>query len=265
MLKNLRVCAMFFCMIFCIAGQSFATGDGQAPKVEPRADQILKQMSDYLKNLKQFTVTAQTSYESILDDGEKITYLNQAEIVIKRPNRLYIHRTGMIRDQEYFYDGKTFTVYGRNKNLYASAQVPPTLDQMLEYATDVLNLPAPGNDLFYSDVYEGLMSDVISGIYVGKNKIDGVLCHHLAYRGSEVDWQIWIQDGEEPLPRLYIITSKWITGAPEYSMAIRKWDVGKEIPDKRFHFVPPKGATKIRFLTAQEVESVKRKIKEGPK
>jgi hypothetical protein len=136
---------------------------------------------------------------------------------------------------------------------------------MLDYVTDNLNLPAPGSDLFYSEVYDGLSSDITSGIYIGKNIVNGVLCHHLAYRGKEVDWQLWVEAGDKPVPRKYVITSKWLTGGPEYSMTIYKWDTSSQIPENRFDFTPPEGASKIRFLTQEDVKAAKRKIKEYKK
>jgi len=31
--------------------------------------------------------------------------------------------------------------------------------------------------------------------------VEGVRCDNLAFRAPNVDWQIWIQEGPEPLPR----------------------------------------------------------------
>ena len=235
---------------------------GEAPKVDQKALEVLKAMSNYLASLEGFVVRAQTEYESLLDNGQKVTYLNQVEIALKRPNRLYVHRIGMVRDQEIFYDGKTLTLFGKNRNLYATATVPSTLDEMLDYATQVLHLSAPGSDLLYSDVFSGLMDGVESGFYVGDNLVNGVKCHHIAFRNSEVDWQIWIEEGKHPIPRKYVITSKWVTGAPEYSIAILSWDNNETIPDSKFRFRPPSTASRIPFLTQEQIERLKKQAKE---
>jgi len=255
-----KIAVVILWALLSIAVPLLANAADSKAEVDPKADQVLRQMCDYLKAQKHIIARAETSYESILDSGQKLTYMNQVMIYLKRPDRLYIHRTGMIRNQDIFYNGKTLTLYSRNKNVYASTEVPPTIDEMLDYATDVLNLPAPGSDLFYSDVYEGLTSDVYSGTYVGKNRINGVLCHHIAFRAGDVDWQLWIEAGDEPIPRKYIITSKWITGAPEYSMTIREWDTKTIIPESRFQFNPPKGANRIMFLTPEEINAARAKI-----
>ena len=53
--------------------------------------------------------------------------------------------------------------------------------------------------------------------------VDGVECDHLAFRNLETDWQIWIERGERPLPRKYVITSKTVATAPQYTLRLRDW------------------------------------------
>ena len=107
---------------------------------------------------------------------------------------------------------------------------------------------APAGDLIYSNAYEALTEDVVSGSYVSLSIVDGIRCHHLAFRGNEVDWQIWIDDGDKPLPRKFIITSKWMTGAPQYTVLVKSWNLSPELTDDYFTFAPPKGAEKIDFI-----------------
>ena len=60
---------------------------------------------------------------------------------------------------------------------------------------------------------------------MGTGPVGGIDCDHLAFRNPRVDWQIWIQKGEQPLPLKYVITTKWVTGAPQYSLRLSEWDV----------------------------------------
>jgi len=53
--------------------------------------------------------------------------------------------------------------------------------------------------------------------------VDGVECEHLAFRGVDTDWQIWIETGARPVPRKYVITSKTLAGAPQYTLRIKDW------------------------------------------
>ena len=86
------------------------------------------------------------------------------------------------------------------------------------------------------------------GFVVGPSVVGSVKCTHLAFRGAEVDWQIWIEDGDKPLPRKFILTSKKVTGEPQFTVLIRNWDVAAKLTNQEFSFTPPKGAKKIEFL-----------------
>lgn len=112
-----------------------------SPAVDPQADRLLKQMSDYLVSRQQVALEAEATYETLLDSGQKLMFVNQLDVFLKRPDRLYVHRRGMVWDQEIFYDGKTLALFGKRANLYAATPVPPTIDQALDYATENLGLP----------------------------------------------------------------------------------------------------------------------------
>ena len=60
-----------------------------------------------------------------------------------------------------------------------------------------------------------------------------------------MDWQIWIEDGERPIPRRYVITTKWMTGAPQFGVVLSDWNVSPQIDDNTFVFEAPAGARKV--------------------
>jgi len=113
-------------------------------------------------------------------------------------------------------------------------------------------LSFPGADLLLADPYAVLSSGVTSSGYYGKSYVGGVQCHHLAFRTAKVDWQIWVKDGGEPLPMKYVITSKWMAGAPQYSIELSDWNLKPAIPADRFGFVVPQGAKKLETLAVDE-------------
>ncbi len=61
-------------------------------------------------------------------------------------------------------------------------------------------------------------SGAVSSGYYGTAYVGGIECHYLSFRSTKVDLQLWVKVGDEPLPMKYVITSKWITGAPQYSV-----------------------------------------------
>ncbi len=229
--------------------------------IDPKADRIVRKMSDYMASLTHFSAKTQNCFESLMDSGQKLMFVNNVTICLKRPGSLYAHRKGTVRDQEFFIHDRKLTLYSHNLNMYATTEVPATVSAALDYATENLGINAPGSDLFVPDIYAALMEEVSSGLYLGEGVVNGVRCHHVAFRSSEVDWQMWIEIGKRPIPRRYIITSKWLTGAPEYMIDIIKFDTESEIPDSRFKFVPPKDASQITFMSKDSVEAAAKKFK----
>jgi hypothetical protein len=51
----------------------------------------------------------------------------------------------------------------------------------------------------------------------------------------------------------YVITTKWITGAPEYSIRLRDWNTNPQISANRFTFTPPAGATLLEALPPSQL------------
>jgi hypothetical protein len=105
-------------------------------------------------------------------------------------------------------------------------------------------------------VYDALTSDVIKGVYIGRGVIDGVECEHLAFRGQDTDWQIWVEVGDRPIPRKYVITSKAMASAPQYTLVIRDWKTDEQPSANAFVFTPPKDAKKVEVAALPNIDEV---------
>jgi hypothetical protein len=119
---------------------------------------------------------------------------------------------------------------------------------MLDFARNSLDVVAPAGDLLYKNGYEILMNGVLSGFVVGKAVIEGVRCDHLAFRTPATDWQIWVQEGAQPLPRKMVITTRDLFNSPQFSVTVTKWDLQPRFDDQTFRFSAPAGAKKVDFL-----------------
>ena len=60
---------------------------------------------------------------------------------------------GEVINQTFYYDGKTLTVDLPDQRYYATSPAPPTIDAMLDFARDKLDIIAPGSDLIYKDAF----------------------------------------------------------------------------------------------------------------
>ncbi len=100
----------------------------------------------------------------------------------------------------------------------------------------------PGADLLLSKPYEELMAGVLEARHIGRGVVE---CEHLAFRNLDTDWQIWADVGDRSVPRKYVITSKAVGAAPQYTQRLRDWKTGISPAPDPFAFKPPEGATGV--------------------
>jgi hypothetical protein len=229
----------------------FAAVQAQAPAVDPAAVQVLQGMTDYLVGLKRFSVHTQNTYEDELTSGQRVDYDISANVLIERPNKLYSERSGDLLVQDFYYDGKSLALFNRTAGVYAMEPAPDTLEGLLDYSREKLGLYVPIADLVYSNVFPLLMESVYSAIVVGKTDINGVICQHLAFSRPDVDFQVWVEDGEQPLPCKYVVTDTTTPARYSVSTVMSDWNTAPAVLADSFSFVPSDGAQKIDFLSIE--------------
>jgi hypothetical protein len=235
------------------AGTQPARGSSteQEGVIDPRADAALRRMSDYLGSLESFRVDTTSVDEKFTTDGQKIQELEEQKISVRRPGQLRVDRVGPNGHAVFRTDGRCFSFYNSDKNVYAAGPAPATLEAAIDRARERLQIDAPGGDLLVRDSYDGLIDGVTVGRYIGLEPIGSVNAHHLAMTEKNVDYQIWIQDGPEPVPLRYVITSKDLPGQPQFTIDLRNWQPNAAISEDTFAFSPPAGARRVA-LTAQQ-------------
>jgi hypothetical protein len=219
-----------------------------APQASPHPDKILKEMGDFLKSQKQFSFRAEITDDQVYAGGYKLQFSMDLEAFMRRPDKLRVNGRGDLENQEFFYDGKTLTIYHKDKNLYAIAPMPPTIEEALTKAHREFDVQVVLADLACSNVYDFMIDDVTKRLYVGLNRVRGVPCHHLAFDQDDLHWQIWIETGDKPLPRKMLITQKRLLGSPQWTAYLSDWNFSTELADSLFTFVPPAEARRIEFL-----------------
>jgi hypothetical protein len=243
----LRATAMS--VVFGVCAGSATAADG----INPDADEILRAMSRYLAGTPAFSVSTDIGNEVVTLQGQKLEFNSSAVTVVQRPSRVHVSRQGRFADAEVFYDGKQLTLYGKTINAYVQKDLAGTIDQALDTLEKGLGISMPGGDLLIADPYRALTAGVTSSSYLGISYVGGVAAHHLAFRTPTVDWQVWVREGNEPLPLKYVITTTWTTGAPQYSVQFSNWNTKPTIASNRFGFVAPKDAARIDALTIDEM------------
>jgi len=206
---------------------------------------ILRSMSDYVSGQQTLELTFDSDIEVITPELEKIQFTNSGEAMLRRPDRLRAHRVGGYADVALYFDGRELSVHGRNVNGFAQAAMPGTLDQLFAALRDGHGVALPGADFLTSNPYAALAEGVLEAKHIGRGVIDGVECEHLAFRNFDTDWQLWVEASATPMPRKLVITSKTLSGGPQYTFRVKTWRAGHPIPDEAFRFVPPAGAERL--------------------
>ena len=217
----------------------------QSETPEEGAKRILKAMSDYVTGQKSISLKFDSDIEAITPQLEKIQFTNSGQLTLNRPDKLRATRTGGYADVELVFDGKTLSAFGKNINAYAQIETTGTIDELIERLRAEHGLALPAADLLLSQPYEELIANVLEAKHIGSGVIDGVECEHLAFRNPETDWQLWVEAGDRPIPRKYVITSKTVTGAPQYTVRIKDWESNAQTEADTFIFTPPEGAKKV--------------------
>ncbi len=213
--------------------------------IEPRADALVRQMSDRLARATSFALEAEEVHDEVPEQSPRQQLTNLRRVALRRPDRLVGDASGDGINRSFWYDGTTFAALDKEQNVWASGAVPATVDAALDWVFEQTGTVIPLADFLHADIYARLMSDVQRGVYLGIHEAAGVPCHHLSFEQATIDWQLWIGAGPEPLPRKLVITYKTEDEVPQYTVTIRKWNLNATLPDVLFRFTPPEGATRV--------------------
>jgi hypothetical protein len=213
--------------------------------VDPRADELVRQMSDRLAGVSAFALEAEEVFDEVPEHSPRQQITNMRHVALRRPDRLAGDASGDAINRSFYYDGQTFSAVDREQNVWASGAVPATVDEALDTIMEQTGTVLPLADFLYTGVYDRLMAHVQRGVYLGIHEAAGVPCHHLSFEQATIDWQLWIDAGADPLPRKLVIAYKTEDEVPQYAVTIRKWNVKATLPDALFLFTPPEGATRV--------------------
>ncbi len=228
-----------------------ARGAEPSTAFDPEAVAVLKKATTYLAGLNTLSLKGHGSLEVVLVTGQKLQFDNDVTLSLQRPDKLRAVRKGELADQLFVYDGKSLSLSSPEKKVYAVQPAPPTLEGMLDFARDTLDIVAPAADLLYAKSFDLLMQDMTSGFVVSRSSfLSGRACTHVAFRKPGVDIQLWVDNGEKPLVQKYVLTTTDMNASPQFVLTLSDWETNPKLDASVFRFTPPAGATKIDFLPA---------------
>jgi len=253
-MKRSVVAALAALVLPALAGAQEApapSAPSPPPGVEARADQELRRMGAFLAQAPRFALEAEETFDEIEAGEPRRQMTNVRRVAVERPARLAADATGDTLNRAAWYDGKTLTTLDKDHNTYAVVDAPASIDETLDMVAEKYRVVLPLADLLYADPYAVLAEGITYGRYLGLHQAAGVTCHHLAFAQRTIEWQIWIDAGEQPLPRKLVITYVLEEGEPQYSATIRRWNLDPRFPEGLFSFEAPEGARKVELTAAE--------------
>jgi hypothetical protein len=220
-----------------------------APSVSEAADRLLKEVGAYIGSANEFTFHADVTFDHVLPSGQKLQFSSSEEVALQRPSRLYVEWSGDLGARQFWYDGKSVTLYDPAMPFYASEAAPPELDNMLAQLLPKLNFVPPLADLLYRDPYKAVRGNIEYGFDLGQSDVNGRSCRTLAFVEKDIDWQIWIENGPQLTPCKLVITYKNQPSQPQFMAVFSDWDFAPRIAEPVFTPELPAGTEKIPFAT----------------
>lgn len=217
--------------------------------IEDGAIDAIKEMSNYLMTAKTLAITSISSLDVVTNDGQRIQLDGTTTYKARRPG-FVIDYVSDIKSRRFIYDGKTFTVYSPKLGFYAQAPAPGSNKEVLDAIYEKYGISLPLVDLFrWGDGTNADRIQALKSAYeVGSATIDGVPTDHFAFREADVDWEVWIQKGDQPLPRKLVIVDRTDPARPTFTARL-SWQMNPAYSDADFTFVPDANAKRIQLAT----------------
>lgn len=213
--------------------------------IDPQADPVFKQMCTMLDGAKSLRFHVDATMDVPVETGQLAQFHRSSDITMVRPDRLYAVTESDQGSWTSWYRGTSLTVLDRDANEYATETVPGRIGDMLDYIADNYDVVMPMADFLVGKTYDSMLADVETGEYVGLHEVNDVRCHHLLFRQENIDWQVWIDAGEKPLPRKIAITYLAEPDQPQYVAELGQWELNPAVSEEIFTFTPPGDATSI--------------------
>lgn len=170
-------------------------------------------------------------YDALIDvvtkEGQKLTLASSGSVALQRPCRFSATRVGGFGTIEADGDGDTLTLANPDCRFYSEIATSGGAEGLVAALRQSGTTLLPAADLFLSAA-SAMAPSAWAAQDLGAGVVGGRICDHLAFRGARADWQIWIAQGEAPLPRRLVVTDPATPGLLQYMVDFRNWRTGAE-------------------------------------
>jgi len=266
------VCLCLGWLVLLAAGQKQQEAEAQQAKadIDPQAQQVVDALAQTLAGADNFATKLEAAIN--ISDGEnKMRIEREIRILAQRPNRLRLSfKTAggpASEEMQLVSDGEKLTTFLANSNQYVVQETVKSLEGLLEHpilrrvTVDATNGGAILGAIFSENPTDWLLSDVNTVEYLGKVKLDETECHHLQFKQAQLDWQLWVATGPQPVIRQFKpdtdkLVEQLAKQQPQLKdlkfdvvMKCSQWKLDAELKGDTFSFKPPEDAEEVESLS----------------
>jgi hypothetical protein len=210
---------------------------------------LLKYMAEYISGAKQLQVSITSGYDVVQPSGQKIEFREARQVTLVRPAKM---RIDVERDDGrkslVLFDGNNISACDLGRKVMATASRPGDIDGAVKYFVKDLKMRIPLAMLFTANLPAEVQDRVMSAEVVQRVTLLDSPCLQIAARADNVDFQVWIPEKGEPLPRRIVITYRNEVGHPQFWADFSHWSLAPNPPESTFAYTPPDGTEKVPFL-----------------
>lgn len=222
-------------------------------EVEPEAVNALRRMSTFLLSLNTIGLTSESTLDAVTNDGQRIQMDGVTTYKVRKPNGFVIDYQSAMKPRSFYYDGKNFTVFSPKLGFYAQVPAPATNREVLDQLYKRYGIALPLEDLFGWNDNEERVAKLKSAYEVGPAVINGKEANHYAFREETIDWELWLQKGDQPIPLKLTIVDRTDEARPAFTAKLN-WTLNPTYSESDFTFTPGADAKKIQLATYKEDE-----------
>jgi hypothetical protein len=224
----------------------------ETPKVDSRADRLLRAMGTQLAAASKFTFRVRRTIDPALIErqGAKVPEETLITGALKRPNKLVARSVSKTYERVVVYDGSTFTLHDVKPNVYSVVALPGNVDTLVRQLHEDFEFSPPGADFLVSDPYAVLTRELQGGKYAGQETIGGAACDRLTFQEEHIDWDIWLA-ADTHLPVKVVVTAKAVEGKPKITVVFLELSLVRKVEETLFTFKPPQDAVKAEMARAE--------------
>ena len=254
MRSRIRSLRLLVLVLACLSLPAAARTMNGAKDVDPLAADVLKAVTEPIRNAKSYSFRALVTRELLGTNGQIVTQFSTNRVTICRPDKMRIEFQGRGQAVELTFNRGEVVLYAPGPNVYTHFSVPATISAALDALEKKRNIHLPVRNLLTSDPGKSLINDLTTAYVVGRTNLFDEKVHHLVFTEPNAEWQMWVTGGAKPRVRRLQVIDESQPHKPRTTVDFFDWDFNPIAPPSMFSFTQPKDAKQIDFLPQDKEE-----------